>query len=91
MPKLTRMSEDEVQALTTRKPKENERQKIRQEYTEYLKGFKPGDWVSVELEEGEKRQTVKNRLKAAGKELGYNLNFSRTRGALRFEVQREEK
>jgi hypothetical protein len=48
-PKLTRMSEDEVQALTTRKPKQSEREKIRQEYTDDLKNFKPGDWVSNEI------------------------------------------
>ncbi len=91
MPKLSKMSEDEVKALTTKKSTQSEREMIRQQYLDYLKNFKPGDWVSVELEEGEKRQTVKNRLKTAAKELGYNLNFSRSRGPLKFEVQKAEK
>jgi hypothetical protein len=87
MPKLSRLSEDEVKAMRSRKSGQSERARVRQQYVEYLKDYKPGDWVSVELDSGENRQTVKNRLKAAAKELGVNLNFARSRGALRFEVQ----
>ncbi len=91
MPKLSKMSEEEVKALTAKKSAMSERETIRQQYIDYLKNFRPGDWVSVELEEGEKRQTVKNRLKTAAKELGYDLNFSRIRGSLKFEIQKTEK
>ena len=91
MPKLSKMSDEEVKAMSIKKSAQNEREKIRQQYLDYLKNFKPGDWVSVELEEGEKRQTVKNRLRTAAKDLGYNLNFLRARGALKFEVQKAEK
>jgi len=88
MPKLSKMSEEEVNAIKRKRAGESERSRIRQQYVNYLKEYKPGDWVSVELEPGEKRQTVKNRLKAAAKELDYHLNFTRSRGGLRFEVQK---
>jgi hypothetical protein len=91
MPTLTKMSDEEVEALTTKKSGPSERARIRQQYIDYLKEFKPGDWVSVELQEGEKRQTVRNRLLAAAKELGYDLKITRSRGNLRFEIQSAEK
>jgi hypothetical protein len=88
MPKLTKLSVEEVEAMKAKKSGQSERGRIRQQYVDYLKGYQPGDWVSVEMEMGEKRQTVKNRLVAAAKELDYKLNFVRSRGSLRFEVQR---
>jgi hypothetical protein len=91
MPRLSKLNEQEVKALTEKKPAQSEREMVRQQYVDYLKNYNPGDWVSVDLEEGEKRQTVKNRLIAAAKQLGYQLNFIRTRGALKFEVQKQEK
>ena len=88
MPKLTKLSNEEVEAMKRKKSGQNERERTRQQYVAYLKNFNPGDWVSVELEEEEKRQTIKNRLKNAAKELGYNLNFVRTRNGLKFEIQK---
>jgi hypothetical protein len=90
VPKLTKMSSDEVEGLKKKKSGQNERQRTRQQYIAYLKNFNPGDWVSVELEESEKRQTIKNRLKNAAKDVGYNLNFMRTRNGLKFEIQKAE-
>lgn len=71
MPQFTKLSDEEVRGLTTPKPRQNPRELNRQKYIAYLRDFQPGDWVSVELEEGEKRITEKNRLNAAAKALGY--------------------
>lgn len=88
MPKLTKMSDVEVESLKKSKSGQSERERIRQQYTEYLNKFQPGDWVSVDLEESENRQTVRNRLKTAAKELGYDLSFVRSKSGLKFEIQK---
>jgi hypothetical protein len=90
MPKLIKLSEEDVEALKKKKTGQNEREKTRQQYVAYLKNFNPGDWVAVDLEQGEKRQTVKNRLKNAAKNVGYDLNFIRTRSGLKFEIKKGE-
>ncbi len=90
MPKLAKMTNEQIEALQKKPSGPNERERTRQQYIEYLKSFKPGDWVSVELEEGEKKQNVRNRLKTAAKELGYNLNFVRTKDGIKFEIQKAE-
>ncbi len=90
MPKFTKMSNEDVEAMKRKKSGQNERERTRQQYVAYLKNFNPGDWVAVELEGEEKRQTIKNRLKNAAKTLGYNLNFQRTRNGLKFEIQKAE-
>lgn len=87
MPTLNKMNSDEIEALKKKKSGLSERAKTRQEYIEKLNKFQPGDWISVDLNEGDKRQTVRNRLKTAAKELGYHLNFMRTRNNLIFEIQ----
>ncbi|HHM24052.1 MAG TPA: hypothetical protein ENJ23_03335 [Bacteroidetes bacterium] len=56
------------------------REQIRQQYREYLKQLKPGDWAAIELEEGERKLTVRNRLKRAAQDLGIELEFRRSRG-----------
>lgn len=88
MPKLTKLSAEEVEALKKKKSGLSDRERIRQQYIDYLKTFNAGDWVVVALEEGERRQTVKNRLKTAANQLGYNLNFIRSRSDLKFEIQK---
>lgn len=93
MPEFKKLSEEEVQALREKKqPKRgpSQRELIRQEYRQYLEQFKPGDWVEVSLKEGENRQTEINRLKRAAEELGYQLQFERSRGVIRFEVLKTE-
>jgi hypothetical protein len=89
MPEFKKLSKEEVKALTAKPEKKpSERERIRQEYRQYMEQFQPGDWVEVNLKEGEKRLTIKNRLTKAAEELGYKLNFARTRGPIRFEVQK---
>ncbi len=88
MPKLTKLSIEEIEALKKPRSGPSQREIIRKRYMDHLNQFKPGDWISVELEQGESRQTVKNRLKAAAKELGFELNFIRTRNGIKFEIQK---
>ncbi len=85
---MRKMTDEEVQALKNKKGGVSERAKMRQEYREYLGKFSAGDWVTVDLEDGEKRSTVRNRLLSAAKDLGFKLNFSRSREGIRFEIQK---
>ena len=83
MVKIRKLTEEEIEKLTRPKGARqgpSQRELIRQQYRQYLEGLKPGDWAAVELEEGEKKLTVRNRLKRAAKELGYELEFKRSRG-----------
>lgn len=88
MPEFKKLSKEDVERMQARPAARgpSQRARIRQEYREYLGQFRPEDWVEVTLTEGEKRQTVKNRLNRAAEELGYELRFRRTRGSIRFEI-----
>ncbi len=88
MPKFSRLSNDEIEKIMKRNKKGgvSQRQQTRQEYVDYLKEYKPGDWVSVDLGSGENKQTVRNRLLRAAKTLGWKLNFVCSRGPIRFEI-----
>jgi len=52
-----------------------------------LEKFDKGAYVEVTLKAGENRQTEKNRLVRAAKDLGLKLEFKRTRGKMRFQVK----
>ncbi len=91
MPKLTKLTNEEIEALKKPKSGPSQREITRKHYIDLLSQFKPGDWISVELEQDESRQTVKNRLKAAAKELGFTLSFLRTRNGIKFEIQKTDR
>jgi hypothetical protein len=82
------MTDEDVKALlgTARKKGQNQRDLVRQQYIDYLKQYQPGDWVSVNLEEGEQRFTIKNRLSKAAAAIDWELKFARSRGAIKFEI-----
>lgn len=88
MPVFTKMTEDDVKALLEKKQKKapNQREIVKQQYMDYLKQYKVGDWLSVALEEGENRVTIRNRLSKAAGALGWELQFVRTRGPLKFQI-----
>jgi len=88
MPVFTKMTEEDVKSLLEKKQKKepNQREIVRQQYLDYLKQYKAGDWVSVKLDEGENRITTKNRLNKAAGELGWELQFVRSRGSLKFQI-----
>ncbi len=93
MPKFTRLSDEQVEKLMKRSKKggDSQRQITRQQYVDYLKQYKPGEWISVDLDAEENKQTVRNRLMRAAKTLGWKLNFVRSRGPIRFQIQHSEK
>jgi len=89
MPKLKALSEDEFKTVKAKKaPKKlSQREKTRRRYCRYLERFDKGAYVEVTLKSGENRQTEKNRLVKAAKDLGLKLAFKRTRGKMRFQVK----
>ncbi len=90
MAQFRRMEEDEVAAMQPRPRKEgsDRRKTIAQNYRASLQSYGPGDWVEVNLDPDDNRDTVKARLKRAADALGLKLMFKRTRGErLRFQIQ----
>jgi len=90
MPKLSKISEAEfnIAPKPKAKPKRiSKNERVQRRYQRYLEPFAKGGYVEVSMAAGEKRQTVKNHLKRAAKELGLTLEFKRTKGKIRFEVK----
>jgi hypothetical protein len=90
MPLFRQMTPVEVDTMLEKKSKDEagQRKAIAAMYRETLQGYEPGAWVEVTLEPGDKRDTVKLRLKRAAASLGLHLDFKRTRGErLRFQIQ----
>ena len=90
MPKLHAMTIDEFIAPSKPKAKPkrlSQREKTHRRYCRYLEKFDKGAYVEVTLKAGEKRQTEKNRLQKAAKDLGLTLVFKRTRGKMKFQVK----
>lgn len=86
MPKFTKLTAAELKAKT-HVPLTGERAKVRQQYQGYLKGLKSGEGGELKLGKGEKKVTVKNRLKRAAADLDVQLRFKRTDAqTVRFEV-----
>jgi hypothetical protein len=85
MPTIRKLTSQEVQTLE-RKGK-GQRRLVEEQYDEFLADYGIGDYGEAELEEGEKRLTVRNRFKAAAARRGLNLVFQRTQGnVMRFRV-----
>ena len=92
MPNFRKLSTDEIDVLLAKRRSRKaagQRANVRQQYKDYLQQYRPGDWFVVELEEGESRVTVKNRLQRAARDLGYRLFFLRSRGTIRVQVQEQ--
>lgn len=85
MPTIRKLSVEEVQKIE--KKTKGQRRMTEEQYDTFLEGYDIGDYGEAELEEGEKRITVRNRLKAAAERRGLTLQFRRTQGnTLRFVV-----
>lgn len=85
MPKVRKLSVDEVRTIEHKN--KGQRKVVEELYDTFLDGYNVGDYGEAELESGEKRITVRNRLKAAAARRQVNLEFRRTKGdTLRFRV-----
>lgn len=89
MAKFRKLSADDL--AKSKIPPSGERARTRDEYRGYLKGLKPLEGGELVLGDDDKKITIKNRLKRAAEELGYNLVFKRSDDTLvRFQIMPSE-
>lgn len=76
MPTFRKLTAEELESYRT--PMSGKRAKIRTEYRNYLEQIKLGQGGELILNEGEKKVTIKNRLKRAAKEMNLKIQFKRS-------------
>lgn len=87
MPIVRRLTPQEVQTLEYKGKGKGQRKLIEEQYDAFLADYGPGEYGEAELDEGEKRLTVRKRFKAAAARRGLDLTFQRTNGnGLRFHI-----
>ena len=74
MPEFGRLSQEEVEALTSRTPNAE-----LGPYVDYLSQLAPGDWAFVRPGAGENPRAVRRRLNVAAKQAGKSLKHHRKR------------
>jgi hypothetical protein len=85
MPTVRKLTSQEVQTLE--RTGMGQRKLVEEQYDAFLADYQAGEYGEAELEENEKRLTVRNRFKAAAARRGIALAFQRTTGnMLRFKV-----
>jgi hypothetical protein len=85
MPTVRKLSPEEVHTIEYKGV--GVRKLTEEQYDTFLAEYDVGDYGEAELEEDEKRLTVRNRLKAAAGRRGLALHFNRTTGnVVRFKV-----
>jgi hypothetical protein len=88
MPIVRKLTSEEVRSIENRG--KGLRKLIEEEYDMFLSDYSVGDYGEAELNEGEKRLTVRNRLKAAARRRNLVIDFKRTQGSiLRFRISAE--
>jgi len=85
MPTVRKLAPEEVQGIENKG--KGLRKLTEEQYDRFLADYEVGDYGEAELEEGEKRLTVRNRFKAAAARRGLGLQFNRTTGnVIRFKI-----
>src|ERR1044071_5138887 len=85
MPTVRKLSQDEVRTIENRG--KGQRKLVEELYDTILEEYAVGDYGEADLEPGDNRLTVRNRLKAAALRRGLALDFKRIKGnLLRFKV-----
>ena len=85
MPIVRKLTAEEAQTIENKG--KGQRKLIEEQYDRFLADYHVGDYGEADLEPGEKRMTVRNRLKAAAARRGLTLEFRRMTGdTLRFRV-----
>lgn len=86
MPTIRKLSSDEITAHKTAKL--SARQQTAYQYDALLADFAPGEWAEVDLDDGDNRLTIRNRLEAAATRRRLHLAFRRTSGRMvRFVIE----
>ena len=86
MPTFEKLTKDDVSDILESKRRgrsKSQRQRIIDTYKTWLQALEVGEGVAVKLDDRDNRQTVKNRMKRAASELGYQIDFIRSRGMIR--------
>lgn len=76
MPKMERLSSEEVERLKRRRSRTPDLS----EYSKFLDGLKPGDWGRVTLAEGESQRAIKRRLTTASRDKNMALKYRPNKG-----------
>jgi len=92
MPIVRKLTAEEVEALEAKGSKgANARDEIAQQYDQFLIEFGPNEHGEVQLDEGENKLNIRNRLRAAAERRGLKLEFIHTNGiVVRFKVLSEK-
>lgn len=85
MPKVRKLSLDEVRTIENKG--KGQRKLVEEQYDAIISDYAIGDYGEAELDPGENRLTVRNRIKAAAGRRKLAIEFKRTRGdVIRFKV-----
>lgn len=79
MPTLKKVAPEEVQTWESNGKGTGARREIESAYDGYLADFVPYEWGRADLEDGDVKANVRNRLKAAALRRGLGIEFRRTR------------
>jgi hypothetical protein len=89
MPTIRKLTPEEVEALERKSG--SARTEIARQYDQFLIEFGPDEHGEIELDEGDSKLNIRNRLKAAAERRGLKLEFIRTNGlVVRFKVISED-
>lgn len=86
MPTFEKLTKDDVNDILEAKRRgrsKSQRQRVLDRYKDQLMHLEAGEGVAVKLEDTDNRQTVKNRLRRAAADLGFKVDFIRSRGVIR--------
>ncbi len=73
MPALRKITEEEMKKVSPM----TDRGKVAAEYDQYLASLLPGEWYAIEVIEGEKPLTVRNRMRSAADRANLTLSWRR--------------
>jgi hypothetical protein len=85
MPQVRKLAPEEVQTIENKG--KGQRKLIEEQYDAFLSEYEVGDYGEAELDEDEKRLTVRNRLRAAAIRREVEIEFKRMHGdTIRFRI-----
>jgi hypothetical protein len=85
MPQVRKLAPEEVETLQNKG--KGQRKLVEEQYDAILSEYEVGEYGEALLEPEDNRLTVRNRLLAAAKRRGLDINFRRTNSALlRFQI-----